>query len=221
MTALASLTALAAGERPNGGLTQACRLQAFGVEHHGEEQIVSNFRAAPFVPTGSAHIVQTENHLAIVETDRALVADVMGGVMNRIWRLDDGDPSVQEQSVSVPFDPDLNQARGDLAWSASDHPDADPKILARLAEAGVQLARQAQGFGVEPYRSRTFLIRAFSEGAAGVGLFAVHRMTGPVRTPGWSHLLVHVAASAPGFSLVRDSSGDAAAAQTPWRVCLV
>jgi hypothetical protein len=221
MSALANLIALAAGERPRGGLTQACRLEAFGAEHHGEEQIVSVFRAAPFVVADSARIVQAEGHLAILEKDKALVADVAGDVVVRVWRLDAGAPRAREQSVSVPFDPDLNQARGDLNWCASDHPAADPVILERLAEAGVALARAAEGSADEPYRIRTFLIRAFSEGEEGVGLFAVHRVSGGVRIQGWSYALVHLATSAPGFTLVRDRSGEAAAAQTPWRVHLV
>lgn len=221
MTALANLITLAAGERPRGGLAQTCRLQAFGVELYGEEQIVSSFRASPFAPTSSARIVQGGDHLAIIEKDKALVADASGDVVTRVWRMDKGAPLQSEPSVSVPFDPDLSQARGDLNWCASDHPHSDPGILGRLAEAGIELARATEGAENEPYRTRTFLIRAFSEGEEGVGLFAVHRMSGAVRIPGWSHALVHISAGASGFSLVRDSSGDAAAAQTPWRVCLV
>ena len=222
MSALANLISIAAGERPRGGLTQTCRLQAYGAEVYGEEQIVMAFRAVPFASKPSRQIVQTPDHLAIIETDRALVADISGEVITRIWRLDEGAPLEREASVSLPFDPDLNQARGDLNWCASDHPHADAAVLELLAKAGAEMARSPGDTANGTHRTRTFLIRAFSEGQAGVGLFAVHRMSGDrVRVPGWSYALIHVAPDAAEPALVRDASGDLAAEQTPWRVCLV
>ncbi|WP_426169614.1 hypothetical protein [Sandarakinorhabdus sp. DWP1-3-1] len=205
MTDIATLRALAAGQAAD-GLLHMCRLAAFGVELYGVPAILEGFRAAPLQLAADCDGIELPGHLAIVDGDRALIADVGEGGIARMWRLGPGLPGAAEPRIDVAFDPALTQAGSGLAFAASDHPALAPAGVARVLAIGDGIP-QAFPDG----RSHVFVVRAFGDDAHGAALFAVHRLgPGPVRSAGF----VHVAAlwRDGDVRIVRDAAGEAAIA---------
>lgn len=222
MSAVTALRSLAQGERPRGDLLPPCRLEAFGTEAYGEEAIVQSFRRAPLTLAARADVVEAPGHLAIFDGDDVLVADLYGDAIGRIWRLGDGEPMAAEPALGVPFDPDLVQARTDVALRAADHPALAAEALVHVEAIGRAIARGwTAEDGAGAYRTRPFLIRAFSSGADGVALFAVHRL-GPdaVRTSGFAYAAARFRTAdgrLASHHVVRDRAGERAVAAAPWR----
>lgn len=189
MSAADDLRALLAGRRPRAGLLQNIRLELGGAEFYGEEAVLERGRAAP-ITLARAEEVRGRAGLAIIGEQVAVVADLHGERVGRVWAVGSLPPAQPEAAVAVAFDPDLQQARLRVFCDAADHPDAAPALLDRLVAAGERLV------GAEPgYRARAFLIRAWGDAARGVGLFAVHRLgPGPIRASGWAHAAVLVTA---------------------------
>ena len=214
MSAVETLRMLAAGECPASGLLHTARLAAFGVECYGEEAIVDSFSRAPIVLSGTATVVETSSHLAIFDGDTALIADLYSANIARLWRLGCGDPLDAEQGISVVFDPDLAQARGDICLAASDHPALAGDAIDRAAQAGRAITRNSDNSD-NSYRSRAFAIRAFGTAAEGVALFAVYRLAGePARTSGFAMAAVRWMPD--NLRIVRDLAGEQAVAKRPW-----
>lgn len=210
MSAIETLAALRAGERPDGGLLHSARLHAFGSEVYGEEAIVARFRTLPYVVADDQRVVEAPGHIALFAGAGAMVADLAEGGIARLWSVGPGAPLLPEAGISVIFDPDLAQARGDVFFAASDHPALDPHAAARVATIGAALARDDRS-----YRARAFVIRAFGTADEGAMLVALHRQSADEpRTLGF----VHVAARWQGdaTTIVRDDAGEAAVALTPW-----
>lgn len=218
MSSLATLKRIAAGHRPTGEILPSCRMEAGGAEIYSEEAIVEAFRAAPLLLGDEARALETDRHLAVFAGDTVLFADVYGANIARLWRLGPGEPFTQEPSIGVPFDPDLMQARGDLAIRGEDHPQLSAAGADGLAKVGRQLSRDwTPDQGPAPYRVRAFLIRAFSKDDASAGLFALYRMGGgAVRTSGFSYAAALLPAGGGEPLIVRDDAGDAAVATRPW-----
>ena len=209
MSAVETLRMLAAGERPATGLLHTARLEAFGVEVYGEEAIVESFSRAPLVLSDAATVVETPGHLAIFDSETALVADLYGGNIARIWLLGDGEARDGEAGISVVFDPDLAQARGDVFLAASDHPALATEAVERAIAAGRAITRD------NSYRARAFAIRAFGTAAEGAALFAVYRLTGePARTSGFA--MAAVCWTHDSLQIVRDLAGEAAISRRRW-----
>ena len=207
MSVLDTLTDLRAGRRPLAGLLHGCRLHAFGSEVQGEDAIAERFRTLPYVPTDPV-MVEVPGHFALFAGAGAIIADVADGNVARLWRVGPGPAIPPEPGVSVAFDPDLAQARGDHFFSADDHPALASGAVARVEGLGRDLARADVA-----YRARAFTIRAFGSGSEGAALFAMYRL-GAAGSPGF----VHVAARWLGDDIVvvRDGAGEAALAATPW-----
>ncbi len=222
MSALQALTRIAAGQRPDGELLPACRLEAFGVESYGEEAIVQSFRSAPLALSSSAQVIAADGHIAVFDGDNALFADLYGDDIGRIWRLGSGEPAVAEPAIGVPFDPDLWQARRDVALRREDHPALSDAGAVAVEAIGRDLARAWDGAGGQgDYRVRPFLLRAFSAGDTGAALFAVYRL-GPLaqRSAGFSLAAASFqlsGGSLAGYSVVRDQAGEAAVRQALWQ----
>ncbi len=209
MRAIETLRTLASGKRPALGLLHTARLDAFGIESYGEEAIVECFSRAPLILSDTITVVATSSQMAIFDGGTALIADLYGDIIARIWRLGDGAPSDGEAGVSVVFDPDLAQARGDVFLSSSDHPALAADAVARAAEMGRAIIRD------DSYRARAFAIRAFGTAAEGVALFAIYRLMGkPARTSGFAMAAVHWAAD--NVQFVRDFAGETAISARPW-----
>lgn len=211
MIAVETLTQLRAGQRPMSGLLHNCRLHAFGSEAYGEEAIVERFRSMPYAVTDGDPVVMTApGHLALFAGAGAMIADLAGENIMRLWRVGPGEPVLPEAGVSVPLDPDLTQSRGDVFFTASDHPALAANAAARVEEIGRALALDDNG-----YRARAFATRAFGTRQEGAALFALYRLgDAKIRSAGF----VHVAARWSGSDVVtvRDTAGEAANEATPW-----
>jgi hypothetical protein len=212
MSAVDTLRMLAAGERPRSGLLHTARLEAFGIEVFGEEAVVASLHSGPMILNDDAAIVEATGHLAIFDDDNALIADLFGANISRLWRMGGGPFFDPEPGISVSFDPDLAQARGTMFLSASDHPALDGDAVDSVRRAGEALARSTES---DAYRTRTFAIRAFGTAAHGAALFAVHRLTGdPIRQGGYSMAAVRWTGDM--MHIVRDRAGEAAISARPW-----
>jgi len=211
MNAVETLRALARGERPASGLLHAARLDASGAEAYGEEAIVERFRHAPIDLSPGAVVVEAPGHVAIFDGDVAVFADVFGQSIARLWCLGDGRPVVAEAGISVAFDPDLAQARGDVFFAASDHPALAPDAVDRVSAAGGVIARDDPTV----FRARAFAIRAFGSASAGAALFAVYRLAGTAeRTAGFAMAAARWSSGETQF--VRDRAGESARAGRAW-----
>lgn len=222
MTAMETVRRISSGERPGrGALPQSCRLEAFGAEAYGEEAIVACFGRAPLIIDSGADLVRSANHFAVfVGSEVALLGDLCGEAVTRMWRLGPGDPLADEPAIAVAFDPDLTQARGDIHFAAEGFRDLAPTAAAHVAAIGRDLELCADA-KPRPFRTRTFVVRAFSAGADGAALFAVHRLGGEVaRTAGFSYAAARFRVEhglLVASRIVRDCAGEAAAAGKPWR----
>lgn len=210
MSALDTLLALGRGDRPASGLLHRCRFEGFGSEGYGEEAIVERFRKAQFALPDDTVVLECPGHLAIFANDRALFADIAEGGIVRLWVLSGDQAATSEPGVSVVFDPDLAQARGDLFMAASDHRELDAAGAARVAGIGRALVRDDPEF-----RTRGFAIRAFGSGDRGAALFAIYRLGGLAeRTSGFACAAVCWRESE--ALIVHDRAGEAVAANAPW-----
>ena len=215
MSALETIAQLRAGHRPAAGLLHTCRLHAFGSEAYGEEAIIERFRTMPYGMPADPAVVAAPGHLAVFAGGGAMIADLAGDNIARLWRVGPGTPVMPEPAVSVSFDPDLAQARGDLLFAASDHRQLATGAAPRVAAIGRDVIQSDTA-----YRTRAFAIRAFGTAMDGVVLFALHSLSGGSRRNAG---FIHVAArwSGSDVAIVRDSAGEAAVAATGWmpRIC--
>jgi len=211
MSAVETLRTLASGERPAAGLLHSCCLDAFGVEVYGEEAIVQTFRRRVTAFADSATIIEAPGHVGIFDGQTALVADLFDANVGRIWRLGEGLPLDAEPGVSVSFDPDLNQARGNLFMATSDHPALSSDAFPLVVQAGETITR----VGATDYRARAFLIRAFGTVNSGAALFAVYRLSGE-ETLKSGFAMAATYWNGPVVRLIIDRSGAAAIAERPW-----
>jgi hypothetical protein len=216
MSAVDTLRLLAAGGRPESGLLHTARLEAFGVEVYGEEAVVESFRGNALELEGNAKVVEAPGHVAIFDSETALIADLHGPNIARLWRLGGGLHLDAEPEISVVFDPDLTQARGDVFFTASDHPQLSADAADQVRLAGRTIARADDPEDDHNiYRTRAFVIRAFGNAIEGVALFAVYRLTGdPVRESGFA--MAAARWTSDGLHIVRDRAGEAAASLRPW-----
>jgi hypothetical protein len=216
MTIETELRALAAGEAADPGLLlQTARAHAFGVPHYGREEIVQAFRRRPIV--GEPQWIEAEGHAALLWDDRALIADVAGPHVARLWRIGPDAALPREPSVGVPFDPDLAQVAGDDPFVAADHglvSDAHGRSLSVAMHALGSNWRDIEG--VPAARVRSFCLRAFGSGASALGLLAVHLLEhGSARAAGYVHVAIAVGAA--GSRLIRDGADEELLGTAPWR----
>jgi hypothetical protein len=210
MSAVETLRALAAGARPVSGLLHTARLEAFGVEAYGEEAILESLRRKPMQASAGATVIKAPGHLAICDKDTALFADLYGENIARIWRLGDGRPVAAEPGVSVAFDPDLSQVRGDVFFNRSDHPELAEDCVDAAMASGHRVL-----IDVAAYRARAFAIRAFGTARSFAVLFAVYRLSGDgMRTSGFS--MAAAVGDLNGVRCITDAVGQAAVEVRPW-----
>lgn len=222
MSAKQALLALAAGQRQAGSLLPPVRLNAGGAESFGEEAVVHAFRRAPIGFSGAAEIVEADGHFAIFEGETALVASLYGDLIARIWRLGPGAPGEVEPALGVPFDTDLRQSRVDVAFRAEDHPSLAVEAIPAVQTIGRDLAHGwTEGHGEGAYRTRPFVIRAFSDGDRGAVLFALFQLGSDViRSAGFTFAAAHFRFAGEKVierHIVRDLAGEAAIVAAPWR----
>ncbi|WP_195908663.1 hypothetical protein [Novosphingobium sp. Gsoil 351] len=173
MTVSEHFAALADGRRPEqDGLLGNARCEWQGVEFLGEEAILAQFARQRFDCQGIAFHVETASGAAWIGTDAALFADLYDGRIGRLWRLGAGHPGKLERAVSVAFDPDLRQDRGEVAFRAEDHPELVTESAAALRSAASAALQTLARDGA--LRVRGFVTRAFGNGTAAAALVAVY-----------------------------------------------
>jgi hypothetical protein len=215
MSALDTLRALIAGQRPETGLLHSCRLEAIGTEAYGEDAVVELFGLAGCDLSDNATAIEVAGHAAIFDGETALFADVAQGGITRIWLLCASDPSDAEPRIDVPHDPDLAQARGDVFFEPNEHPALAADAGDRVRLAGRALSRDPGEQHWHDSRPRAFAIRAFGDAAHGVALFAVSRLAvGPIRRSGFTFALARW--SADGLSIIHDAAGEQALSLHRW-----
>lgn len=214
MTAENLLRALAAGENvPSGAVLQTARMSALGREVYGEEEIIEDLRRHPLGEDGK--FISCDAHAVLYWADRALFADLSGAHIMRLWRLGPGMPVEREPAVSVPFDSDMTQARGDVIFQASDHLSLAESDILRVVSAGRDLAQNWKTENAPALRARAFCIRAFSTKDAVVALFSVHSLTGNrERTVRFVPALI---VSGANETVVRDLAEEAGAGARVWQ----
>jgi hypothetical protein len=222
MSVVETLFSIARGDRPEGNLVPSCRLEMSGAEFYGEEAIVSAFRKSGLRVSGNADIIKSASNIAIFDGEVVLFADILNDNICRIWCLSNGELIEAEPAIGVPFDPDMNQKRGDVIVSPSDYPELDEEVLQHVETIGREISHGGTAGKNEPdYRIRAFLIRAFNNGNHGAALFAVHRLSsGTVRTAGFSYVAARFQTDGKdlaGHSVVQDESGKMAVESKPWR----
>lgn len=104
---------------------------------------------------------------------------------------------------------------------AEDHPQLAPAAAETVRRIGERIAHDwTPADGPPPWRTRPFLLRAFSGDGAGAALFAVHRL-GPEeqRTTGFAFAAARFqTGSDAGVALiVRDLAGEKAVERLVWR----
>ena len=210
MSALETLCTLASGLRPARGLLHNCRFEGFGVESYGIEAIVELIGKAPFKLSPDAFLVETSNHIAVFDGDRVVFADLFDGNIGRLWVLGPDGFAGNEPLFAAPFDPDMDQAGGDVFFAAADHPDLAGDAAPNVVAAGRMIVAEANG-----PRTRAFAIRAFGSADKGVVLFAVFRLRLDQQDVAGFHLM-----AAPwdteGHHIIRDVGGEAALASSRW-----
>jgi hypothetical protein len=206
MSALDHLRALARGTLPadDGLLGNARCAWGRGVLISGEA-ILAAFAARPFDVEGDLHEVESPQGAALIGQDGALVADLYGGRIGRLWRVGRGIVHPPEQAVDVAFDPDMRQERGGLSFRAEDHPDLDPAAAEQLlAAAGAVIdLRRSEG----KLRVRAFVVRAFGKPGASAALLSLHSLSNDMsRAASFSYAVI---GAGPGSSDVRVVSEEA------------
>jgi hypothetical protein len=180
VSGLDNLRALAQGRRPPGdGLLGNARCAWGRDELLSEEAILAAFAALPFDLEEELLSVETAQGAALIGEKRALVADLYGGRIGRLWRvgLEDGD--APEPGIDVAFDVDLSQERGELSFRAEDHLELDPAAAERLLTASRGLIEQVRGEG--KLRVRGFVIRAFGGPQASAALMSLFTLGNETR----------------------------------------
>ena len=175
MSALENLQRLVIGVTVAEGVLGACRLESGNVDAFGIEAVNYAFRRAPMADTATGVVVPGQGHLALFNDSEAVVADLFGENVGRLWRIGQAEPGTPEPAVGVAFDPDLRQARGAVFVSAVEHPALDPAALGRIEAFGHELVDKAMP-GHATFRSRAFVVRAFGSNEQGCVLFAIHAL---------------------------------------------
>lgn len=202
MSGLEHLRALAGGERPlNDGLLGNTRCGWGGDEQLSEEAILAAFSAQAFNLDGDLLCVETPQGAAILGDGRALVADLYGGRIGRMWRVGPGLVYPSRQAVDVAFDPDLRQERGDLSFRPEDHPELQAQAADRLLAAARTLVDELRRDG--RLRVRGFVVRAFGTSDAAAALVALFTMgNGTQRQAGFSYAALGIGANGRAYSVI-------------------
>lgn len=183
MSALHFLRALAGGEPATPGILNACRLESGNVDAFGTEAVSDSFHRAPMSDYARAVAIEAPGHLAIFGEAEAIVADLFGDTIGRLWRVGQAEPGTPEPAVSVAFDTDLQQTRASVFVSLADHPALEPAALDRVVALGRNLVAEATA-NRRSFRARAFAARAFGNNDRGCVLFAIQGLApNPVRVP--------------------------------------
>lgn len=186
----------------------------------GEEMVLAQFQRHPLAMDG-AMVIASPSCFAAFADESALFGDLYDGHIGRLWRLDPAAVEDIEPAVSVAFDPDLTQARGDLFARAEDHPDLAPAAFATVREAGHALLAEVRSAAAPPFRVRAWLVRAVGTAGSTAGLYALHQLGDEVegRSAGFTYAAVLVEGGT--IRVLRDGAGEAQRLAAGWTPRLV
>jgi hypothetical protein len=110
----------------------------------------------------------------------------------------------------------LTQARGDVLFAATDHPELATDAVEYVQHAGSRLLQtDNEERDRRAFRARAFVIRAFGDTTGGAALFAVYRLSGnPASQNGFAMAAVRWTTN--DVHIVRDLAGEVAAMRRPW-----
>lgn len=194
-------------------LLQNCRFEGAGTVAYGRDEI-----AGLFARSGAAdemQVVGGNGHAAVFAGETALVADTHDGWIGRIWYCGASPVgSPRPASVDVPFDPDLDQRGGSVAFDPADHP---ALAAADVAVVGAFAARYLGARGEAGLaRTRPLVLRAFSAPAGAVALLMVQGMAGDGRPRLVRYAVAALLLRDGEPVIVADLAGLADAAARPW-----
>lgn len=206
MSVLDHLHALARGNRPpDDGLLANTRCAWGNGELLGEEAILAAFSERPFAIESELFTVETSQGAALIGEHDALVADLYGGRIGRLWRVGPGISFPPELAIDVAFDPDMRQARGDLNFCPEDHPELDPAAGERLLAAAADFTHQVKCEG--KLRVRAFGVRAFGNPKASAALLSLYALGNETnRTASFSYAVIGAALGSDVIRVVREQA---------------
>jgi hypothetical protein len=195
---------LAQGARPaEDGLLGNARCAWGQGELLSEESVIAGFAAHPFDVEGELFRVETPQGAAIIGHDRALIADLYGGRIGRLWRVGGDHEASPEQAIDVAFDADMSQQRGDLSFRSEDHPDLDRVAAERLLAAGRGLIEQVRREG--KLRVRGFVVRAFGSARSSAALLSLFTLGNETqRSASFSYAVIGLGPTDEDIRYVRD-----------------
>ena len=191
------LVSLARGEPLEGALLlPSVRAEGWGGGAFAPEAVTAMFRARPSQCSEWQQLAD-ERGAAVVGDREAVIADLVDGRCLRIWRLGSGEPVAGDRAISLSFDPDLRQQRGDVIGSEEWGEDRD---LVSLAGAAIHRASTA-------FRLRLFPIRIIGGQSSRLVLFAAYVMDGEVQRHSGFVMMVAVV-EGDNVRVLRDLSGE-------------
>lgn len=165
-------------------LLNSCRLEAGGGEAFGSEAVAAKLRTAS-LDLKDAWFLEGGHGAAIVANDAAVVADLHGPNIGRLWVISPTWMIDAEPAVGVAFDTDLHQERANVIFDPRDHPGLTDDGAARAR--GLASSLLSQGLA-QWIRARAFIIRAFGDNERGLALLALYRLANaPIRTGGFCY----------------------------------
>lgn len=150
-----------------------CRLEGAGGEAYGRDPIAAVLAAAGF-GEDVATVAAAHGAALFGAEGRALFADLHNGHITRLWLLAPAgfDAIDRFERTDTPFDTDLDQRGGHLAFEPEDHPELNTADVARVREAALEWLRPSGPHGLE--RLRPIVIRALSNDSSAAALIAVY-----------------------------------------------
>lgn len=151
------------------GLLPAVRAEGWGSDAFAPESVIAMFRGDVIDgDEASWDTVVDQNGAALIGANQIVVADLIEERVARLWRIGPGPLQPFERAITVPFDPDLRQHRGDIV-GASEWGKNEPYI--RRAGDALQAALAA-------YRLRLFPLRKIGPPERCLILFKAYLMSG-------------------------------------------
>ena len=191
-----------------------CRLAGAGVDVFGRDAVRAMLAAARF-SAGARTVIASHVAALFDNTGRALFADVYGDYVARLWLLaPESVGSAAADRTDTPFDPDLDQRGGSIAFDAADYPDLDADDASRIVHAAMDWLRPTGPAGLT--RLRPVVLRACSNGHSAAALIAVNgrRTDAPGQVRFNVGVLLHRGSEA--ITIV-DEAGLAAELAREWR----
>lgn len=159
------LGALLAGHGPR--VLQTCRLEGLGGAAYGREAVQAALRSLKLV--APMFDIETPGSGLWLNDDIAIVADLIDGLVQRLWVVSGQTVLMPVASIAVPSDPDLTQAEVEIRFEPLDQVELRPDHATRIA-AGV-MSWPIEGLS----RIRPVVLRAASVGEMA---FALVRLEG-------------------------------------------